>query len=165
MWAAVDEDQLAEAGSTFSSAPVIALRAMAMLGWDTGGPEPAAQRIRAESDPLLFFECFSEVACVVPGELGLVDVQHLLAQALRFGVMRLAAAVAMADAPIAVGPDLGLEPEDLAYAQLQHRSCGSRRESGKRLVDDGEPFHFRLGVERELQHVTSIASLIPIESI
>ena len=165
MRAAVDEDELAEACPAFSSASVVALRAMAMLGRDTGGTEPTADGIGTELDSFLFGEGLGEVAGVVLGELGLIEVQNLLAEACGFGVMRLTATVAMADALIARDPDLGLEPEDLARAQPQHWSCGPRRESGKRLADDGEPFHFRLREEYAFRHVTSITPTRPIPSI
>ncbi len=139
------------------------MRAMTMLRWNAGGSEPTADGIGTELDPFLFGEGLGEVAGVVFGELGPIEVENLLAEACGFGVMRLAAAVAMADAFVASGPDLGLEPEDLARAQPQHRSCRLRRESGERLADDREPFHFRLREERVVRHVTSItpAPLVP----
>ena len=118
-----------------------------MLGWNTGGTEPAAEGIGTELDSLFLGEGLGEMAGVVLGELGPVEIENLLAQTLGLGIVRLAATVAMTDAFIARGPDFGLEPVDLALAQPEHRSCGPRREPGERLVDDGEPFHFRLREE------------------
>ena len=141
------------------------MRAMAMLGRDTGGSEPAADGIGTELNSFLFGEGLGEVAGVVLGEPGLIEVQNLLAKTCRFDVMRLAATVAMADAFIASGPDLGLEPENLAGAQIQHVSCRPRREPGERLADDGEPFHFRLREEYAFRHVTSITTTRHVPSI
>ena len=108
-----------------------------MLGWYTGGPEPAAECFRTDLELLLLLQGFGEVVSVVLGELGLVQVQNAPAEALGFGVVRLAATVAVADAGIACGPDLGFEPDCKVRGDW---SATSGYEATRRLLASSPPF-------------------------
>jgi len=77
----------------------------------------------------------------------------------------LAAAVTVADTGIARSPDLGLKPKDLARTQVQHWGCGPRRQAGECLMEDREPFHFRLRKAWLFRHAPRIASIIKTPSI
>ena len=138
---------------------------MAALGRDTFGPEPAAESLRVNLELVLIFQGFGEIVVVVLGVLSLVQFHDPLAEAFWFGVVRQAATAAVADTGVARSPDLGLEPEDLAGAQVQHRGRGPRRQARECLMDDREPFHFRLREECLFQHALRIASIIKTPSI
>src|SRR5512145_2227903 len=133
---------------------------MAAFGRDTSRSEPAAESLRVDLDLVLLFQSLGKMIVVVLGESSLVQFQHTLAEAFWFGVVRLAAAVAVADSGIARGPDLGLKPEDLAGAQVQHRGRGPRRQAGECLMDNREPSHFRLREAQLFRHASRIASII-----
>jgi len=112
---------------------------MAALGRDSGGPEPAAESLRVNLEPVLFFQGFGEMVVVVLGELGLMQFQDPLAQTEGFGVGWLTTGVAMDDSSGSLGTDPGLEPEDLTHGQPEHRGRVTGRSIPEGCLDYSQP--------------------------
>lgn len=116
---AIKKEEFTELSLAFSAAAV-GLGAAFPVWAETRDAQPAADRLPGEHDAVFLAQGFGEVGEVEVMEVVLVKSDDSFAQGRRAGIMRAAAAVAVEDAGVAFGADLGLQPEDLADAATKY---------------------------------------------
>ena len=142
VWAAVEEEHLAELSAALSSS---AVNGGLVSGWpELGAAEPVANRLIAKLNAVFIGQGFGEVGDVVVVELVAVEGEDSGLQFPGFGVGGRMTGVAMDYAFGTSGTYLCLKTEDLTRTEAEHVGCSGRRQTGESPLDNSQFDHFTL---------------------